>query len=94
VLARVYTPARRTATRLTACQQEVAMLVGPGLTNRQIAERLGVTEHAASHVERILDKLGVGSRVQMLSGLRSTARSRRAPPESARQWSIWHRRRP
>src|SRR5262252_6742603 len=56
----------QTSLQLTPRQREVAALVGQGLTNRQIAERLVVTERAAAaHVERILDKLGVGSRVQI-----------------------------
>ncbi len=56
----------RTGDPLTARQQEVAVLVGQGLTNRQIAERLVITERAAAaHVEHILDKLGVGSRAQI-----------------------------
>jgi non-specific serine/threonine protein kinase len=51
---------------LTPRQQEVAVLVGQGLTNRQIAERLVVSERAAAaHVENILNKLGVGSRTQI-----------------------------
>ena len=51
---------------LTPRQQEVAVLVGQGLTNRQIAERLLVSERAAAaHVEHILDKLAVGSRAQI-----------------------------
>ena len=52
--------------QLTHRQREVAALIGQGLTNRQIAERLVITERAAAaHVERILDKLGVGSRSQI-----------------------------
>jgi non-specific serine/threonine protein kinase len=51
---------------LTPRQREVAILIAQGLTNRQIAARLVVTERAAAaHVERILDKLGVGSRAQI-----------------------------
>ncbi len=51
---------------LTPRQLEVAVLVAQGLTNRQIAERLVVTERAAAaHVEHILNKLGVGSRTQI-----------------------------
>jgi DNA-binding NarL/FixJ family response regulator len=51
---------------LTPRQKEVAILVGQGLTNRQIAERLVVSERAAAaHVENILNKLGVGSRTQI-----------------------------
>ena len=51
---------------LTTRQEEVAVLVAEGLTNRQIAERLVITPRAAAaHVEHILDKLGAGSRTQI-----------------------------
>jgi pimeloyl-ACP methyl ester carboxylesterase/DNA-binding CsgD family transcriptional regulator len=51
---------------LTARQSEVAALVAEGLTNRQIAERLGIEERSAEgHVERIRRRLGVPSRVQV-----------------------------
>jgi non-specific serine/threonine protein kinase len=59
-------PAGEPAGLLTPRQQEVAVLVAQGLTNRQIAERLVITERAAAaHVEHILDKLGVGTRAQI-----------------------------
>ena len=51
---------------LTLRQQEVALLVGQGLTNRQIADRLTITERTAgAHIEHILDKLGFTSRTQI-----------------------------
>jgi DNA-binding CsgD family transcriptional regulator len=51
---------------LTPRQREVAALVAGGLTNRQIAERLVITERSAeSHVERIRDRLGFRSRSQI-----------------------------
>jgi non-specific serine/threonine protein kinase len=51
---------------LTQRQQEVALLVGQGLTNRQIADRLIITERTAgAHIEHILDKLGFTSRTQI-----------------------------
>jgi predicted ATPase/DNA-binding CsgD family transcriptional regulator len=54
------------AHRLTLRQREVAVLIAHGLTNRQIAAQLVVTERAAAaHVENILDKLGVRSRAQI-----------------------------
>jgi DNA-binding NarL/FixJ family response regulator len=44
----------------------VAGLVAEGLTNRQIAERMIVTERTvAAHVEHIMAKLGVSSRTQI-----------------------------
>jgi pimeloyl-ACP methyl ester carboxylesterase/DNA-binding CsgD family transcriptional regulator len=61
-------PRLRTATPtgLTARQSEVAALVADGLTNRQLAERLGITERSAeSHVERIRLRLGFQSRSQL-----------------------------
>jgi predicted ATPase/DNA-binding CsgD family transcriptional regulator len=51
---------------LTARQQEVAELLSQGLSNRQIAERLVVTERTvAAHIEHILDKLDLSSRTQI-----------------------------
>jgi non-specific serine/threonine protein kinase len=51
---------------LTRREQEVAALVARGLTNRQIAARLVVTERTAgTHLERIMNKLGVHARAQI-----------------------------
>jgi DNA-binding CsgD family transcriptional regulator len=51
---------------LTAGQLQVAALVAEGLTNRQIAERLGIQERSAEgHLERIRQRLGVGPRAQV-----------------------------
>ena len=59
-------PADERAERLTAREREVALLVSRGLTNRQIARKLSISEHtAANHVRRILKKLGVRSRTQI-----------------------------
>jgi pimeloyl-ACP methyl ester carboxylesterase/DNA-binding CsgD family transcriptional regulator len=54
------------ATGLTPRQLEVAGLVAEGLTNREIAERLHITERSAeSHLERIRVRLGFRSRAQV-----------------------------
>jgi pimeloyl-ACP methyl ester carboxylesterase/DNA-binding CsgD family transcriptional regulator len=59
-------PPARPAGALTARQLQVAALVAEGLTNRQIAERLGIEERSAEgHLERIRQRLGVGSRAQV-----------------------------
>jgi class 3 adenylate cyclase len=59
-------PDRPEASPLTEREHEVAALIARGLTNRQIAAELVITERtAASHVEHILDKLGFGSRTQI-----------------------------
>jgi DNA-binding CsgD family transcriptional regulator len=51
---------------LTAREQEVAALLAQGLSNRQIAEQLVITERTvAAHVEHILDKLDFSSRTQI-----------------------------
>jgi non-specific serine/threonine protein kinase len=49
--------------QLTLREREVAALIAQGRSNRQIAERLVITERTvAAHVEHILNKLGFGSR--------------------------------
>lgn len=52
--------------RLTPREAEVAALLAAGLSNRQIAERLYVSERTAeTHVQNILSKLGFRSRAQV-----------------------------
>ncbi|HEY3109371.1 MAG TPA: helix-turn-helix transcriptional regulator, partial [Chloroflexota bacterium] len=54
------------ASDLTRREREVAALLAQGLTNRQIAERLVLTERTAeTHVHNILSKLGLSSRAQI-----------------------------
>jgi non-specific serine/threonine protein kinase len=51
---------------LTPREIEVVALIAQGLTNRQIAERLVVSERTThAHVRNILDKLDLGSRTQV-----------------------------
>ena len=51
---------------LTRREREVAALVADGLSNREIAEKLVISERTAEgHVERIRDKLGVRSRTHV-----------------------------
>ena len=51
---------------LTGREREVAALIAHGLTNRQIAAKLVVTERTAeTHVHNILNKLGITSRAQI-----------------------------
>jgi DNA-binding CsgD family transcriptional regulator len=50
---------------LTAREREILALVATGLTNRQIGERLFITEKTASHhVSNVLAKLGVRGRAE------------------------------
>src|SRR5689334_491948 len=54
------------APNLTRREREVALLVAQGLTNREIASRLFISERTAeSHVEQIRGKLGFRSRSQI-----------------------------
>jgi predicted ATPase/DNA-binding CsgD family transcriptional regulator len=55
---------------LTERELEVAALVSRGLTNRQIAERLVLSERTIdAHLERIRNRLGVRSRVEIAAWL-------------------------
>jgi non-specific serine/threonine protein kinase len=59
-------PGGRSTDPLTAREREVAALVARGLTNRQIAGALVISERTAdNHVGHILDKLGLTSRAQV-----------------------------
>ena len=50
---------------LTARELEVMQLLASGQTNKEIAQRLGVTEHTVKfHVNGILGKLGVATRTE------------------------------
>jgi DNA-binding NarL/FixJ family response regulator len=51
---------------LTHREQQVAALIAQGLTNRQIASELMLSEHTvATHVRNVLKKLGLNSRNQI-----------------------------
>jgi predicted ATPase/DNA-binding CsgD family transcriptional regulator len=59
-------PAARRASLLTHREREVADLIAAGLSNRDIAARLLISQRTAeSHVEQILRKLGFTSRTQV-----------------------------
>ena len=56
----------RVSIPLTPREQEVAVLVSRGLTNRQIASELSISEHTVdNHVAKILRKLSLSSRSQI-----------------------------
>jgi DNA-binding CsgD family transcriptional regulator len=59
-------PSEEPAGRLTPREQEVAELLGEGMTNQQIADRLVISRRTAeTHVDHILTKLGFTSRAQV-----------------------------
>jgi DNA-binding CsgD family transcriptional regulator len=52
---------------LSAREVDVVRCVAEGLTNREIAQRLKLTEHTVkNYLFRIFDKLGVSSRVEVV----------------------------
>ena len=64
------TPLRVTSSKgrylLTQKEDEVASLVAEGMTNRDVAQRLGIAEHTVSnYLFRIYEKLGISSRVEL-----------------------------
>jgi len=66
---------------LTRREQEVATLVAQGLTNRQIAQHLFISERTAEHhVEQIRSKLGFHSRAQIAAWIAGQPASEGTPP--------------
>jgi two-component system, NarL family, nitrate/nitrite response regulator NarL len=54
-------------TRITSREAEVAELAAQGLNNKQIARRLGLSEHTVkNHLFRLFDKLNVANRIELL----------------------------
>jgi len=52
---------------LTKREEQVATLVSDGLTNREVAKRLGLSEHTVSnYLFKIYEKLGLSSRVEFV----------------------------
>lgn len=57
---------------LTPREVEILRAVGDGLSNKEVARRLGISAHTVKfHLEAIFDKLGAGSRAEAVAkGLR------------------------
>jgi DNA-binding NarL/FixJ family response regulator len=66
---------------LSKRETDVVRCVAEGLTNREIAERLKLTEHTVkNYLFRIFDKLGVSSRVEVVLYAVRNGGSPQAPP--------------
>jgi DNA-binding NarL/FixJ family response regulator len=64
-LTRSLLPGKDAGKVLTRRENEVLTLIAHGLSNREIADRLVITERTArTHVSNVLGKLGCGSRTQ------------------------------
>jgi DNA-binding NarL/FixJ family response regulator len=74
---------------LSARETDVVRCVAEGLTNREIAQRLKLTEHTVkNYLFRIFDKLGVSSRVEVvLYAFRNGSSSHVSPMPASRQLS-------
>jgi two-component system response regulator DevR len=60
------------AVRLTRRERQVIDLIGEGLSNKEIAQRLHIATHTVkSHVHNILEKLALHSRLQIATFARS-----------------------
>jgi DNA-binding NarL/FixJ family response regulator len=67
------------AVRLTPREREVVDLLGEGLSNKEIAKRLGIAVHTVkSHVHNVLEKLSLRSRMEVAAF--THASSRQGPP--------------
>jgi len=70
---------------LSARETDVVRCVAEGLTNREIAHRLKLTEHTVkNYLFRIFDKLGVSSRVEVVLYALGNAGTKSAPVPHAR----------
>jgi DNA-binding CsgD family transcriptional regulator len=57
----------RGQTLLTKREDDVVNLVVDGLSNRETAQKLGLTEHTVSnYLFRIYEKLGISTRVELV----------------------------
>jgi two-component system NarL family response regulator len=52
--------------RMTARESEVILLIGEGLSNKEIAQRLAIAPHTVkSHVRNVMEKLSLHTRLQI-----------------------------
>jgi LuxR family maltose regulon positive regulatory protein len=72
------TPAEGPMSLLSAREQEVVAELSRGLTNKEIARALDMTEHTVKfHLKNIFAKLGVDRRAHALSAVRQTRKASR-----------------
>lgn len=60
-------PAEGAVVKLNATECEIVALVAKGLTNRQVAAKLGKAEGAVKHqLSKVYQKLGISRRVRLM----------------------------
>jgi len=65
--------AARQAAPLTRRERQITELIAEGLTNKELAQRLGITVHTAkSHLHSVLHKLGLRTRLQIAAYVQRT----------------------
>ncbi len=79
----VPSPRIQAGSTLSRREEEVALLVAEGLSNRQISERLQLSEHTIkNYLFRMFEKLGVATRVELALYSLEQRASRPLPPPS------------
>jgi DNA-binding CsgD family transcriptional regulator len=69
---------------LTRREQEIAVLVAQGLSNRQIAERLSISSSTVgTHVGKIMTKLGLTSRTELMAWIATQLAVQNSDPQPA-----------
>ena len=67
--------------RMTRREREVIELIGEGLSNKEIAQRLNIAAHTVkSHVRNVMEKLALHTRLQIAAYARSGTKSEPATP--------------
>ncbi|MGA8213719.1 MAG: response regulator transcription factor [Candidatus Sulfotelmatobacter sp.] len=77
----MHVPARKFSktTRLTKREEEVARLVAAGLSNREVSEKLGLSQHTVkNYLSRVFEELGISNRTELFLYILSQTK----PPEA------------
>ncbi|MFI9504576.1 LuxR C-terminal-related transcriptional regulator [Nocardia sp. NPDC052566] len=78
---------------LSSRELEIARLVGRGMTNRQVATRLGISPHTVNfHLRKIFKKLSISTRVQLGRLVAKADRGAQEPQEPAKDNCVTYMR--
>ena len=66
---------RRVAPLLSQREEEIARLVAAGLSNRDVSDKLGLSQHTVkNYLSRIFEKLGISTRIELVLYILSQAK--------------------